>query len=132
MKGEKMTVIENEKNAIKKAIMDYYYEGLVNYDPELFKEIMHDQFIIFFYDTEGKLLIADRDKFLSYFDPQKADKNLKWEIEFYNIDVAGNVAAVKIRLESQKIRYIDFLNLVKTDNKWWIVNKLSHYDLKAA
>jgi len=40
--------------------------------------------------------------------------------------VTGNQAAVKLRIENQNVKYIDYLNLMKIDGKWWIVHKLSH------
>ena len=34
--------MEQDVNAIKQAIMDYYHEGHAKSDPELYKEILHD------------------------------------------------------------------------------------------
>ena len=116
---------EIEQEAIKKAIMDYYHEGHVKSDPELYKEILHDEWKFFFFDKE-KLYMVDKAEYLSWYDPKKADKNLHWETEFFYVDVTGNVGAAKIRLECENVCYIDYFNLIKTENKWWIVNKLSH------
>ena len=40
--------------------------------------------------------------------------------------MTGYQAAVKLRIEKQVVKYIDYLNLMKIDGKWWIVHKLSH------
>lgn len=121
-----MTDVENEKDAIKTAIMDYYHEGHVKSDPELYKKILHDKWHFFFFDNEENLFVVDKKEYLSWYDPEKADESLKWETEFFYIDVTENIGAAKIKLECQNVCYIDYFNLVKTENKWWIVNKLSH------
>jgi hypothetical protein len=116
----------DENNAIKNAIMTYYHEGHVKSDPELYNEILHDKWKFFFFDDNGNMMMINKADYLSWHDPKKADSSLKWETEFYYVDVTENIGAAKIRLECQNVCYIDYFNLVKADNKWWIVNKLSH------
>jgi hypothetical protein len=117
---------EAEKEAIREAILAYYHEGHVKNDPELYKQILHPEWRFFVLDDQGKLLIADRQKYMSWYDPTKVDPTLQWETEFHYIDVTEHLAAVKLRLECQKVRYIDYFNLMKLDGKWWIVHKMSY------
>jgi hypothetical protein len=126
MERGKMTKPEDEKNAIKEAIMKYYHQGHVESDPKLYDEILHDKWRFFFFDNKENLYIVNKKEYLSWYDPKKADNNLKWETEFYYVDVTENIGAAKIRLECQNVCYIDYFNLVKTQKKWWIVNKISH------
>ncbi len=124
--GGNMGEVEKEKAAVKKAIMDYYHEGHVKSDPELYKKILHDEWKFFLFDEKGKLRIVDKAEYLSWSDPKKVDKSLKWETEFYYVDVTDNLAQVKLRLECQKVKYIDYFHLMKIDGTWWIVHKLSY------
>jgi len=117
---------ESDIEPIKKAIMDYYHEGHVRSDPELYKNILHDEWKFFLFDQNKQLKIVDKAEYLSWYDPEKANINLNWTTEFYNVDVTGNNAAVKLKLECEEVGYIDYFNLMKIDNKWWIVHKLSH------
>lgn len=117
---------ESEIDAIKKAIMDYYHEGHVRSDPELYKNILHDEWKFFLFDQNKQLKIVDKAEYLSWYDPEKANINLSWTTEFYNVDVTGNNAAVKLRIECEEVGYIDYFNLMKINEKWWIVHKLSH------
>ncbi len=119
-------VRKDEVEAIKKAILDYYHEGHVKSDPELYKKILHDQWKFFFYDREGQFRIVDRDEYMSWYNPKNVNENLTWNTEFYNIDVTGNNAAVKLKIECEEVGYIDYFNLMKIDDRWWIVHKLSH------
>ena len=116
---------EAEKAAIREAVMVYYHEGHVKSDPELYKQILHPEWRFFVLDA-GKLRIVDRSEYLTWYDPKKVDPSLQWETEFYYVDVTEHLAAVKLRLECQQGKYIDYFNLMKLDGKWWIVHKMSY------
>lgn len=116
---------ENEELAIRDAILKYYHDGHAKYDPELYKQILHPEWKFFLLDN-GELNIVDRDEFCSWYQPEKLKPELEWETEFYSIDVTGDIAAVKLRIENQSVKYIDYLNLMKIQGQWWIVHKLSH------
>jgi len=122
-----MNEVNNWKEiaAIKKAIMDYYHEGHVKSDPELYKKILHDEWKLFSFDGDGKLGIADKAEYLSWYNPQKVDQSLKWKTEFYYVDVTDKMGAVKLRIGNQKFGYIDYFNLMKIDGTWWIMHKIS-------
>ena len=117
---------EVEKQAIRETILDYYHEGHVKSDPQLYKNILHPEWRFFLLDEEGQLRIVDRDEYLSWYDPDNADPELEWETEFYSIDVTESIATVKLRLECQNVRFIDYFNMMKLDGRWWIVHKMSH------
>ena len=117
---------ESEIEAIKKAIMDYYHEGHVRSDPELYKNILHDDWKFFLFDQNEQLKIVDKAEYLSWYDPEKVNINLSWTTDFYFVDVTGNNAAVKLKIECEEVGYIDYFNLMKINEKWWIVHKLSH------
>ena len=116
---------ESDKKDIREAILDYYHEGHAQYAPKLYAKILHPEWKFFLFDQDD-LMIVDREEFYSWYAPEKLDQELDWETEFYNIDVTGDIAAVKLRLENQKVKYIDYLNLMKIRGQWWIVHKLSH------
>ncbi len=115
-----------EKKVIEKAIMDYYHEGHVKSDPELYKKILHDEWKFFLFDENNQLWIVDKNEYLSWYNPEKVNKNLNWRTKFYNIDIIGNIAAVKLKIECEEVSYIDYFNLIKINGKWWIMHKLSH------
>lgn len=117
--------IEIEKQAIQEAILAYYHEGHAQYDPDLYAHILHPEWKFFLLEQDV-LKIVDRDEFYSWYAPEKRNPELEWETEFYSIDVTGNLAAVKLRIENQNVKYIDYLNMMKIQGQWWIVHKLSH------
>ena len=121
-----------EKQAIRDAIMATYHEGHIKNDPELFLQILHPEWRFFRIDTEGQLGIQDRDAYVSQYDPANGRPPLDWETEIYSIDVTGDFAAVKLRIECSLVKCIDYFNMMKLDGRWWIVHKISHGELKQA
>jgi hypothetical protein len=126
MPSNQFEKMETEKDVIKKAIMDYYHEGHVKSDPVLYKNILHDDWKFFLFDEEKQLRIVGKNEYMSWYDPEKVNNDLNWITEFNYIDVTGNNAAVKLRIECEEVGYIDYFNLMKINGKWWIVHKLSH------
>jgi hypothetical protein len=119
------TKINQDQADIQKALLDYYHAGHALYDPELYREILHPDWKFFLLE-KGELFIVDRDEFCDWYAPEKKPEDLIWETEIYDIDVTGNLASVKLRIENQKVKYIDYLNMMKIAGKWWIVHKISH------
>ncbi|MCG3260029.1 MAG: nuclear transport factor 2 family protein [Candidatus Heimdallarchaeota archaeon] len=115
-----------EINEVKKAIMDHYHEGHDKHDYKYYIDILHDDWKFFMFNRDGNLLIVDKDQYCSWYDPKDYDENLTWETEFLYVDTTGNVGSAKIRLECEKVKYIDYFNLVRLEDKWWIVNKVCH------
>ena len=114
-----------EEELIKKAIIDYYHEGHVKADPQLYEQILHESWRFFMFDNDNNLKIVDKNEYCSWYDPEKVDTRLQWNTEFYYIDVFENNAQVKLKIETQDFGYLDYFNLMKINDKWWIVHKLS-------
>ena len=114
-----------EVERIQEALERYYIQGHVKYDPELYREILHPAWKMF-HLVEGKLELVDRDEFCRWYQPQNKPPGLVWDWELLEVDLTGTVAQAKLRLENQRDSYLDYLNLIKIDDRWWIVNKIYH------
>ncbi len=114
-----------EEAIIRQAIMDFYHEGHVQCKPELYDEILHDDWKFFFYNQEGEFQIVDKETYKSWYDPKEKDDSLEWKTEILNIDRNENNASVKLKIGNQNVEYTDYFNMMKIDSKWWVVNKLS-------
>ncbi|MFX1526480.1 MAG: nuclear transport factor 2 family protein [Promethearchaeota archaeon] len=117
---------EMEKKIIKEEILKYYHEGHVKSDPELYKELLHDEWKFYLFHDDGRLRIVDKNEYLSWYNPNEINVSLSWKTEFYYIDVTEKIGAVKLKIECEEVGYIDYFNLMKIDGKWWIVHKISH------
>lgn len=105
--------------------MDYYHEGHVKADPRLYEEVLHDSWKFFMFDDKDNLKIVDKKEYCSWYDPEKVDTSLRWDTEFYYVDIFEKNAQVKLKIETQDFGYLDYFNLMKINEKWWIVHKLS-------
>ncbi len=122
--------MENKSNLaeireIKVDLERFYVLGHVEYDPELYKQILHPAWKMFQLENES-LTQVDRDEFCRWYEPQNRDPALVWNFEILDVDITGETAQAKLCLENQKVLYIDYLNLMKIEEKWWIVHKIYH------
>ncbi|MGY5855654.1 MAG: nuclear transport factor 2 family protein [Candidatus Thorarchaeota archaeon] len=115
----------SEEGIIKKAIMDHYHEGHVQFKPELYDGILHDDWKFFCFNKEGKLELVDKETYKSWYNPEDRDDKLEWYTEILNIDITGNNASVKLKIGNQTVEYTDYFNMIKVEDKWWVVNKIS-------
>jgi len=46
------------------------------------------------------------------------------KIEIVSMNIEGNAAQAKIRIETEKVILYDYMNLLKTGNEWKIVSKI--------
>ena len=116
---------EIDIQTIENSVKNYYHDGHALYDPELYRQVLHPEWKFFLIEDE-KLKIVDREEFCGWYSPENLRAELEWETQIISIDITGNLAAVKLNIEHQEIKYIDYLNMMKIDGKWWIVHKISH------
>lgn len=117
--------MDNEEEKIRKIIMDYYHEGHMTSNGELYRQLLHNEWKIFWLDPAGNLQTADKETYISWYEPDKVDNTLKWETEFYYVDVTGDLASVKLKIANQQFGYTDYFNLMRIHGKWWVVHKIS-------
>ena len=115
--------------AIERALIRYYHQGHARSDFRLYNEILHPDWKYFLLLGED-LKIVIREEFNSWYLPENFNPDLDWETEIYSIDITGNLAAVKLRIENQQVMYIDYLHLMYLEDRWWIVHKLSQENPK--
>ena len=116
---------QEEIDRIKSDLEKYYVLGHAEYDPGLYKEILHPEWKMYHLEN-GNLAVVDRDEFCSWYEPHNQDPDLVWSFEIFTVDVTGDQALVKMSLENQQVMYIDYLSLLKVAGKWWIVHKIYH------
>lgn len=116
-------------NQIQEDLVRYYIQGHVQYDPDIYKQILHPDWKMF-HLVNGELVQIDREEFCRWYAPELKEPGLNWEWEFLSLDVTGEAASVKLRLENQHVRYVDYLSLLRIAGKWWITHKIYHESSK--
>ena len=115
----------DEETEIRRIIMDHYHEGHVQFRPELYDEVFHEDWKFFFYNREGEFQIVDKETYKSWYNPDENEEGLEWHTEILSIDITEHNAAVKLKIGNQKVEFTDYFNMMKIDGKWCVVNKIS-------
>ena len=114
-----------EKAAIEKAITDFYIGGLKANDPNLLDQIFHQEWTLM-YIRDGEFSKIDRETYLGFADPAKPSPFADATFEIAYIDVTGTAANAKIIIDAERGTITDYFNMLKVDDRWWIVSKISN------
>ncbi|NHJ04072.1 MAG: hypothetical protein EAX90_04565 [Candidatus Heimdallarchaeota archaeon] len=111
-----------------KETVNYYIEGAIKQDYELIYKGWHSEAKMMALNDDNSLKIYDRSIWEQWYKNAKENPNVTRTSEILNIDfhgIAGN-AKVKTIIENPDgtIIYIDYLNLLKIEDKWQIANKI--------
>ncbi len=106
-----------------------YFEGMYNKDLDRLRKAFAPSAVLIGY-FKGDLLNLPLDRWLTMLEdrPSPRDSGEAFEMRVVSTDVTGRVAAVKVVDLCFGMRYTDYLNMVKTDGQWKIVNKTFHHD----
>ncbi|MCU0444360.1 MAG: nuclear transport factor 2 family protein [Microscillaceae bacterium] len=110
-----------EKTAIETTIQ-LYFDGWMSGDTTKVGKAMHSSCKLKLY-RDGKFTEINRTDYLSRFKPRTKDAGTEGRIKM--IDITGNIASAKCEIDTPKNLFTDYFNLIKIDNFWYIVDKVS-------
>ena len=114
-------VTADEKELVK-VPLDNYLQGQSTGNPEFMRKAFHaDAKIMSFRD--GKVTSLSVEEFAGRFNGKQADDEAQRKRWIESIDVSGNAASAKIVLDYPSVKLTDYMNLLKIDGEWKIVNK---------
>jgi aldose sugar dehydrogenase len=113
--------VEAEK-ALASQTIQLYFDGWGTGDTTKVGKAMHSSCHLKYY-RDGKWVDVDRNSYLSGFKPRERDKNLVTRIVL--LDITENIASAKTEIDTGKFLFTDYFNLIKTDEGWFIVDKVS-------
>lgn len=118
--------IRDEEIFIQRCVTDYYIKGLQIRDFALIRKICIPEAVLMSTGRDNKLHITTLDSWSKRFDPDNPPfKNLDYSI--IKIDREGTAAQVKILfIVDGKNRVVDYLNLLKIEGAWRIVNIIDY------
>lgn len=117
------------EDAAVRAAIDHYFRGHATGDGSHFRNVFHPDSKLFFI-RDGKLMQWTSDEYIGRSrgtpapDEEKRKRTVEW------IDVTGDAAVAKIRLEYPDVTFVDYMSLLKIDGTWKILNKTFHADRK--
>ena len=81
--------------------------------------------------SNGKVTSLGVEEFASRFSGKGAADESQRKRTIESLDVVGNAASATIVLDYPNIKFVDYMNLLKIDGEWKIVNKAFHAEPKA-
>jgi hypothetical protein len=103
-------------------IVGYYFEGWATGDTGKIGKAMHSTCHLKSF-REGKFNDISRTEYLSRFKPRPRPEGLTTRI--VALDITENIASAKTEIDTGKDVFTDYFNLIKTDEGWFIVDKIA-------
>ena len=122
--------MSNEKKAIENTLQ-YFFDGIDGLNIDLVRKALHPEARSFYVTedgTVGGLLYSEWEAYLENVKntpdhPLCRSKSIK---KIIYIDVIGTAASAKAELIFEDCTFVDYYNLLKVDNRWYIVNTTFH------
>mgnify|MGYP001794708905 FL=1 len=107
--------------------VSYYLDGGTNNNFETLKKAFHPEARMKFIRGGSYSDVNALDFFEKAIKPGPK-QNRTYEVE--HIHVSGNAASARLRIDYPSFYFIDYMNLLKIDGEWKIVNKIFHRESK--
>lgn len=110
-----------ERQLIENTIQ-LYFDGWATGDTNKVGRAMHSSCRLKNYNN-GKFTEFSRNHYLSLFKPHERPKGLTTRI--VSMDITNNMGSAKVEISTAKDLFTDYFNLMKTDEGWFIADKVS-------
>ena len=101
--------------------VNYYLDGGTNNDFETLKKAFHENATMKYITKDGYKEVNALE-FFSGMDASKPKQNRKTRIA--DITISGHAANARLEIEYPTFTFVDFMNLLKIDGEWKVVNKI--------
>ena len=112
---------ESDYTLIEKTL-SYYLDGGTNNDFETLKKAFDESARMIYINKEGNLQNVNAVEFFKKGIKPGPKQNRKTRI--VSIDVTGHAANAKLEIEYPNFAFIDYMNLLKMEGEWKVVNKI--------
>lgn len=112
----------DDRAQIESLIHDFYFEGWMTGDTAKVGRAMHPTCHLKYY-RDGEFGDISRNDYLARFKPRPKEAGTTGRI--LSLDITGNIASAKCEIETPKAVFVDYFNLIKTHEGWFVVDKVS-------
>ncbi|UCC82837.1 MAG: nuclear transport factor 2 family protein [Gemmatimonadota bacterium] len=123
-----LSLQSDETGAIRQTLQ-YYLDGHATGDPEVMAKAFYPTARLQ-YIRNGEASIRSLESYLGGMSGQPASDESERERRILMVDYVGTVAVAKIELDYPRVIFTDYMQLLKIDGEWKIVNKIYHADRK--
>jgi hypothetical protein len=111
---------DSDYKLIEKTV-SYYLDGGTNNDFETLKKAFHETATMK-YIRNGEYKEVNALEFFKKAVKSGPKQNRKTRISYIN--VSGNIASAKLQIDYETFSFIDYMNLIKINGEWKVVNKI--------
>lgn len=111
--------------------LELYLKAHATGDPNLIRKAFHADARVLFV-REGKFTILTTEEFADRFKGTPAADEAQRKRAVESVDVAGNAASARIKLDYPQTAFTDYMQLLKIDGEWKIVSKAFYAEPTAA
>jgi len=109
--------------------LELYIKGHATGDGEYFRRAFHPDAKIQG-NRDGKLLSRTREEFAAGAPGKPAEDEALRKRRIVSVDVVDDAAFAKIELDYPKVKFTDYMTLLKVDGEWKIMSKVYHGEPK--
>jgi hypothetical protein len=117
----KLSAQQQDKELIKQTI-ETYFEGWMTGDSMKLGKVMHGTCNLKTI-KDNEVVVIDRKSYLSRFKLRPKLENSFGRI--ISIDITGKIASAKCEIEIPERIFTDYFNMMKLNDEWYIVDKIS-------
>lgn len=112
---------DGEDAAVRQAVQ-YYIDGQATADGETVARAFHPEAHLTS-TRQGALQTLPIADFIAFFQGQTAPDEALRKRWIESVDVTGDAAVVKVVLDYPRVRFTDYMSLLKIDGEWKIIHK---------
>jgi hypothetical protein len=116
-------------DAIRTAV-NHYFQGHATGDGSHFAKVFHPDAKLFWVGPDGTVMQRTAAEYIAGASGKPAADEAKRKRRIVSIDIAGNIAMVKVELDYPTVTFTDVFSMVESKGQWWIVNKTYYADRK--
>ena len=120
-----MTLMATSDEAAIRAAIENYFRAHATGDGTYIAKVFHPELRMMFV-RDNAFMMRTRDEYISGFSGKPAEDEAQRKRSIEMIDITGNAAVAKIRLDYPKTTLTDYFSLLKVEGEWKVVNKIFH------
>jgi hypothetical protein len=124
-----MTLMATSEEAAIRAAIEHYFRAHATGEGTHLLQAFRPE-LRMMWVKDGALQSRTRDEFIAGFSGKPAEDEAQRKRTIEMIDVTGNAAVAKLKLDYPKTTLTDYFALLKVDGEWKVVNKIFHGEPK--
>lgn len=104
--------------------LNLYLDGQATGDSVKVAKSFHDSWQLKYF-ADNKLNIVSKSQYIKGYKTPPYARVANWSGRIVSIDITNNVASAKVEISTSKLLFTDYFNLMKTNEDWFIVDKIS-------